>query len=98
MSKAQEKAFEVYPYSRGDVGTSFGTIVFDQHADAREGFIKGYEMALADLSPFFDAVREMRVLQNVYFISHNYNDLTIAKKAERIVDRLLESIDGKTLF
>lgn len=49
MSKAEEKAFELYPYSHARIATSFGSIAFDQNHDKREEFVKGYEQAQQDL-------------------------------------------------
>ena len=49
MTRAEEKAREIYPFSEGKVQSSFGTISFDQHHDEREGFIKGYEQAIKDI-------------------------------------------------
>ena len=50
MSKAEERALEVYPYSKGKVvATGFGTIEFDQNHDERVGFVEGYNQAQQDL-------------------------------------------------
>jgi hypothetical protein len=49
MTKAEEQALRVYPYSKGKVvATGFGTIEFDQNHDERDGFIKGYNQAKQD--------------------------------------------------
>lgn len=50
MTKAEERALEAYPYSKGRaVVTGFGTIEFDQNHDERVGFVEGYKQAEQDL-------------------------------------------------
>ena len=47
---------------------------------------------------FVAAVKDMRYLQNKYFKTRDYNVLTNARKAERVVDRLLDSLTEESLF
>ena len=49
MTKAEERALEAYPYSKGKVvATGFGTIEVDQNHDERVGFVEGYNQASKD--------------------------------------------------
>ena len=52
----------------------------------------------AELNSFIDAVKEMRKLQKEYFVTRDSNVLTNAKKAERVVDRLLDTMEQPKLF
>lgn len=45
---------------------------------------------------FKEAVAQMRYFQKEYFEKRDYNILTQARKAERIVDRLLEEMTAAT--
>lgn len=56
------------------------------------------EKVNTELDSFIDAVKEMRRLQKLYFDTRDYNVLTNSKKAERIVDRLLDSMEQPKLF
>ena len=56
------------------------------------------ERISAELDSFIDAVKEMRKLQKEYFVTRDSNVLTNAKKAERVVDRLLDKMEQPKLF
>ena len=51
-----------------------------------------------DTETFVDAVREMRDLQKKYFLTRDSHVLTEARRAERVVDRLLENENQLKIF
>ena len=61
---------------------------------------QGYNQAIKDLQheTFVAAVKDMRQLQKKYFETRNPNVLTNARKAERVVDRLLNEQEQLSFF
>ena len=47
---------------------------------------------------FVAAVKDMRQLQKIYFATRDSNVLTNARKAERVVDRLLDEQEQLSIF
>ena len=70
MNRAEERALEAYPYSKGKaVVSGFGTIEFGQHHDERVGYVEGYHQAEKDLALTIEDIEKIHTF--LYAIKHN---------------------------